>query len=83
MAIPHVTSVYDDLLSYLIDKATPEEILAYTIPSAVADRAVELMEKNNEGTLTAEEVVELDEMRQVDKLIGLLKARSLDKLSSS
>ena len=81
MSVPAIPSVYDNLLSFLVEKATPEEILAYTVPEAVATRAIELMERNNEGLLTEGEAAELEDMRRADKLISLLTARSLDLLT--
>ncbi len=83
MSLPRVNSVYDDLLAWLVEKATPAEILAYRVPPSAATRAIELMEKNNAGTLTEGESAELEEMRRADKLISLLKARSLTVLSKS
>jgi hypothetical protein len=80
MSSTNITRVYDNLLAYLVEKATPEEILAYTIPEETAQRAIDLMERNSEGTLTPQELDELEEMRRVDKLIALLKARSLSAL---
>ena len=77
MSVPAIPSVYDNLLSFLVEKATPEEILAYTVPEAVATRAIDLMERNNEGLLTEGEAAELEDMRRADKLISLLKARSV------
>ena len=76
MALPRVNSAYDDLLGWLVEKATPEEILSYTLPQKVVERAIDLLEKNNEGTLTESEAAELEEMRRADALISLLKARS-------
>lgn len=70
MSVPAIPSVYDNLLSYLVKKATPEEILAYTVPEAVTARAIELMERNNEGLLTESESAELEDMRRADKLIN-------------
>ena len=81
MSVPAIPSVYDNLLSFLVEKATPEEILAYTVPEAVATRAIELMERNNEGLLTEGEAAELEDMRRADKLISLLKARSLNLMT--
>lgn len=81
MATAQISPVYDDLLNYLVEKATPQEILAYQIAEDVEERAVELLEKGSAGTLTAEEVVELEQMRYVDKLVSVLKARALEALS--
>ncbi len=83
MATAQISPVYDDLLNYLVEKASPREILAYQIAEDVEERAVELLEKSNDGTLTPEEVVELEQMRYVDKLVSVLKARALEALSKS
>lgn len=83
MATAQISPVYDDLLNYLVEKATPREILAYQITDDVEERAVELLEKSNAGTLTSEEAIELEQMRYVDKLVSVLKARALEALSKS
>jgi trans-aconitate methyltransferase len=83
VATAQISSVYDDLLNYLVEKATPQEILAYQIAENVEERAVELLEKSNAGTLTSEEAAELEQMRYVDKLVSVLKARALEALSKS
>lgn len=69
--------IYNDLLDYLIQKATPAEILAFQPSAEAQSRAEMLLERNNEGVLTAEERAELDQMLQVDRLVSVLKARAL------
>ena len=51
-----LSPVYDDFLEFLIEKATPQEILAFTASNAAQERAEALLEKNNAGTLTADEL---------------------------
>lgn len=75
--------IYNDLLDYLIEKATPAEILAFQ-PSADAQaRAELLLEHSSEGTLTPDERAELDQMLQVDRLVSVLKARAQAALNRS
>jgi hypothetical protein len=78
-----LSPVYNDFLDFMIEKATPQEILAYSASSVAQERAEVLLEKNNAGTLTSEEAEELQQMLQVDRLISVLKARALDALSHS
>lgn len=78
-----LSPVYDDLLDFLIEKATPQEILAFNASKIAAERAEELLEKNNAGTLTSDEDAELQQMLQVDRLVSVLKARALEALSHS
>lgn len=83
MATAQLSSVYDDLLNYLVEKATPQEILVYHISDDVEEWALLLLEKSNAGTLTAEEAAELEQMRYVDKLVSVLKARAIEALRKS
>ncbi len=75
--------IYNDLLDYLIEKATPTEILAFQPSDQAQARAELLLERSSEGTLTPEERAELDQMLQVDRLVSVLKARALAALNRS
>jgi hypothetical protein len=81
MDSPNLSPVYDAFLDYLVQKATPREILAFQLPESARERAEELLDRNNAGTLTPEERAELEQMLQTDRLISVLKARALDALS--
>ncbi len=76
MAAQIKTPIYQGLVEYLADLATPEQILAFTISEAMQERLELLFEKNNEGDLTAEERKELDEFIEFDQHVMLLKARA-------
>lgn len=68
--------IFDELLDYLIEKATPQEVLAFH-PSELAQlRATELLNKNNEGTITAGESHELEQLRQYDVMLTKLKLKA-------
>jgi DNA-binding NtrC family response regulator len=77
----NLSPIYDDLLDFLVAKTTPEEILAFSPSEAAQERAEELLEKNNAGTLTSDEYAELQQMLQVDRLVSVLKARAIEALS--
>ena len=81
MAINYLSVAYLDLMDYLIEKATPEEILAYKASEKEEQRAAELLEKNSAGTLTPEESEELQQMLEVDRLVSVLKSRALKALN--
>lgn len=68
---------YDDFLDYLVEKATPAEILAFRPSSKALERATTLLERSSEGTLTTDERAELDQMLQMDRLVSVLKARAV------
>lgn len=83
MATARVTSPYTSFVEYLLEKMTPEEILAYQASEAEQERADELTEKNKEGILTPHEREELQEMMNLEALIHLLKVRAMVALKQS
>lgn len=76
MVSAQVPLIYDELLDYLVDRASPEEILAFTASEKAEERAAYLLDNNNAGTLTAEEAIELQQMLYFDSKISVLKARA-------
>lgn len=68
---------YDSLLDFLVEKATPEEILAFELTPQQLKRAEELSEKHKAGYLPEDEVHELEKIMQVELLIGALRARAM------
>ena len=77
------TSVYQDMMDYFVNLATPEQILAFKVSDATQEHIDELLDKNNEGELTLSERFELDEIVAFDSAMFLLKARAAAKLKSS
>lgn len=80
MAVAQLNPVYDELLDYIISKATPQEILAFKPSDAAQERANELTEKNKQGTLSPEEKAELGQLIELDTLVSALKAKALISL---
>ena len=75
-------AVYDDLLDLLAESANAQRVLAFRLSDEKQARLDELLEKNRQGTLTAEESAELDAYEQFEHLVRLLKARVLQKQGS-
>ena len=82
MATSDESAVYDDLLDLLADSAEAERVLAFRLSAVKQARLDTLLDKNREGTLTAEEAAELDAYERFEHLVRLLKARVLQKLES-
>ncbi len=80
MGTAYLSPAYNHLLDYLIDKASPQNILAFSLSDEEKERAVELLDKQDEGTLTTEEATELEEMREVELFVSLLKAKALTQI---
>ena len=74
---------FDELIDYLIEKATPQEILAFMPSEKAQARASELVDKNNTGTITPDEQVELEQLRQYDAILTKLKLRAQIVLQKS
>jgi hypothetical protein len=74
---------HDHFLDYLISKATPQEILAYEIPEAERERTLELLDKQEEGTLTPAEEAELEQIAQMELLLMSLHAKALRALRTA
>ena len=82
MAVANILPDYDKFLDFLVEKATPEEILAFKVSEALQARADELSELNKEGKLTTQEAVELEQMMEFDGWISLLKSKALKALKT-
>jgi hypothetical protein len=78
-----LTPIFDHFVDFLVEKASPQEILAFQIPEADKRRAMDLLDKQDSGYLTPEETAELDQMQQVDRLVSILKARSSAAIQQS
>ncbi len=76
MAAIQIPLIYDELLDFLLEWATPEEILAFKASDRAEERAEDLLDRNNVGTLTPEEKLELQQMLYFDRKISVLKAQA-------
>lgn len=68
---------YDGLLDFIVEKATPQEILGFELSPKEIARAEELSEKSKAGRLSETEAYELEKMMQVELLVGALRAKAL------
>lgn len=80
MSLRQTSPVFDRFFNYLVEKATPQEILAFQISDEEQRRAEELTARNKAGTLTADEAAELEQMLEFNLLVGALRARALRAL---
>lgn len=74
------TPLYDYLLDYLVDKASPQEILAFELPQESREREVYLLEKQKNTDITPDEARELSRLLEVEALISALQSRALHAL---
>lgn len=83
MVVLTVPTAYDELINYLAEKATPDEILAFRVSDAAQERAELLLERDSAGTLTADESLELSQMLHFDRLVSVLKASAIERINRS
>lgn len=81
MAVSRLSPVFDDFLNFVVEKATPQQILDFRVSDVSQKRAVYLTERKKMGALTSDEAVELDQMLELDLLVSSLKARALKAVS--
>jgi hypothetical protein len=80
MATSQPWNIANEVIDFLVSSPTPEQIIAFHASDTVQDRLHTLLEANRNGTLTAHEKAELDEMSRVDHFFTLIKARTMKVL---
>ena len=75
-AIP-APPMLDEFLSFILERPTAQQILAYKVSTEVQARITELVERNSEGSLSEIEQQELQEHVEFDRMMSLLKAKAL------
>ena len=76
---PGASSLVAEVVNFLATGPDPESIVAFHPSAAGAERARELLNRNREGSLTAVERAELDEMALLDQFMTLVKARAFEE----
>jgi len=75
-------TIKDIVTDFLASAPTLEEIAAYRLPDDLQDRAQHLLDNNRTGRLSDEERAEMEEFRQIDHLLTLVKAKARLKLKA-
>jgi hypothetical protein len=76
-----IAAVYQEVLDFLINRPTPEEITTFKVSPLAQTRLQELLEKNRSATLSSMELAELDVYEQLEYMMTLLKARAYSELN--
>lgn len=69
-------TIKDVVTDFLGSAPSLTEIIAYRLPPAIQERAHTLLEQNRTGSLSAAERSEMEEFRQIDHLLTLVKAKA-------
>lgn len=78
--IPKIHVAFDELITFLASSPSAEELVAYRPPESIQARMSELLEKNRQSTLTAEEQTELDEFLRMNRFMSRLQAKAKQNL---
>lgn len=79
MATTQQPALYDELLDLLAEAADTDRLLAFKLPAEKQARLESLLQKNADGSMTAEERGELDEYERLEHFGRMLKARMRQK----
>jgi hypothetical protein len=82
MAVSIQQSMFVELADFLVSQPTLEEIAMYKLPPAVQQYVADLLEKNQESSLSSEERLELEKIMAIADVIDLAKAKARLKLVS-
>jgi hypothetical protein len=82
MATLETTTLFDEILDFLASTPTPEQIIAFHPSDALQSRLRDLLERNRNGLLYAEESAELDEFSRMNHLMSMLKIRARKRLTA-
>jgi hypothetical protein len=80
-AIP--AHIYHYVLSFLAEKPTPADIMAFRPTDEMQQRLKTLLNRNKLGELTPAEAKELDEYDRIEHLVVMLKAGVLPYLTTA
>src|SRR5262245_20150426 len=72
---------FAEVLDFLLNRPTPEGIVAFKVSPAAQARIRALLDKNREATLNTTEAAELDLYEQLEHLMMLLKAKARAQLT--
>jgi hypothetical protein len=75
-----IRTVFGVISDFLTSDPSPHEILAYHLPPDLQARADELVERNGEGELTFDELLELYDFMRADDMMMMIKAKTRRKL---
>jgi hypothetical protein len=77
------SGTYQEILDFLIDRPTSEQIINFKVSEASQSRLQTLLQRNRDAALTAAETAEINLYEQLDTLIGFLKIRAYAALQAT
>ena len=81
MDTPSISPAYYHFLEFILEKAAPQEILSFQLSESERQRIVDLLDKQDDDALSADEAAELQQIVLIDRTLLALKARALKSLA--
>ncbi|MCC7447721.1 MAG: hypothetical protein IT324_09905 [Anaerolineae bacterium] len=83
MAVASAGTLFDEVIDFLASAPTVEQIIAFQPSDTLKQRSHELLERNRNDLLTAEERTELDDLLRMNHFVNMLKIRARQRLTQS
>jgi hypothetical protein len=76
----NTAKAYEEVIDFIAAGTTPQNVVAFRPSEEAQQRVSDLLQREKEGVLSAEEISELDHYLQLEHLMRLAKARARDFL---
>ena len=81
MALADHQTIKGVVTDFLSSAPTLEEIVSYSLPEELQERAHELLDKNRNNIISEAEHAEMAEFREMDHLLTLIKTKAQIRLN--
>lgn len=71
-----MTKAYDEIVNFIASGTSPESVVSFQPSETVRERVGELIAREKESALSAEETTELNLYIQIEHIMRLAKARA-------
>lgn len=75
--------VYAEVYRFLVSAPSPEQIIAFHASDEVQARVRQLLDANQDGKLSEDERIELDEFQHINHFVSMLKIYARQHTTSS
>jgi hypothetical protein len=72
----NTTKSYDEVIDFIAAGTTPEAVVAFRPSEIVQQRVADLLERSNDGKISAEDQSELEDYLQLEHIMIMAKARA-------
>jgi hypothetical protein len=67
---------YEEVIDFIASGTTPETVVAFRPSRAVQERVAELIERSQDGSISAEDQSELQDYLQLEHIMVMAKAKA-------